>query len=169
MREILLYIKDTNYFINKINNFSVQPNSLLVAMDVKSLYTSIPNKEEIASVKKKYNHNSKKTMPTKIIKTFLAPILTLNNLIFNSKFYLQIKGCAMETICALLYVNIFMSEFEEKYIYPLMKKKAVIYLCYIDNIFMVWIKFKSELRQFMNEKIKNISQSNLILSSQKKV
>ena len=45
--------------------------------------------------------------------TFLALILTLNYFIFNSKFYLQIKGCDMETISALIYVNIFMSEFEE--------------------------------------------------------
>ena len=57
----------------------------------------------------------------------------------------------METICASSYVNIFMPEFEEKYIYPLLKSKSVIYLRYIDDIFMVWIKSESELRQFMNE------------------
>ena len=32
-----------------------------------------------------------------------------------------------------------------------MKTKSVIYLRYIDNIFMVWIKSESELRKFMNE------------------
>ena len=35
-----------------------------------------------------------------------------------------------------------------------MKTKSVIYLRYIDNIFMVWIKSESELRHFMNEIIK---------------
>ena len=113
VREIPSCIKDTNDFINEINNFPVAPNSLPVTMDVKSLYASIPNREGIASVKKKY---PKKTIPTKIIKTFLALILTLNNFIFNSKFYLQMKGCAMGTICAPSHANIFMSEFEEKYI-----------------------------------------------------
>ena len=44
-----------------------------------------------------------------------------------------------------------MSEFEEKHIYPLIKNKSVIYLRYIDDIFMVWIKFDSELRRFINE------------------
>ena len=107
--------------------------------------------EGIASVKKKYDHYPNKTIPTKIITTFLALILTLSNFIFNSKFYLQIKGCAMETICAPSYVNLFMSEFEEKHIYPLIKNKSVIYLCYIDDIFMVWIKSESELRHFMNK------------------
>ena len=57
----------------------------------------------------------------------------------------------MGTICAPSYVNIFMSEFEEKYIYPLIKNISVIYLRYIDNIFTVWIKSENELRKFMNE------------------
>ena len=83
LREIAIYIKDTNDFINKINNFPVPPNSLLITMDVKSLYTSIPNNEEIASMKKKYGHYPKKTIPTKIITTLVALILTLNNFKFN--------------------------------------------------------------------------------------
>ena len=40
----------------------------------------------------------------------------------------------METICAPSYANVFMSEFEEKYIYPLIKNKSVIYFffnCYL--------------------------------------
>ena len=44
-----------------------------------------------------------------------------------------------------------MSEFKEKYTYHLIKNKSVIYLRYIDDIFMVWIKSESELRKFMNE------------------
>ena len=43
----------------------------------------------------------------------------------------------MGTICASSYANIFMLEFEEKYIYSLIKNKYVIYLRYIDDIFMV--------------------------------
>ena len=120
--EIPLYIKDTNDFISKINNVPVPPNLVLITMDVKSLYTSTPRNEGIASVKKKYYHYPKKTIP-KIITTFLALILALNNFILNSKFYLQIKSCAMGTICAPSYANIFMSEFEEKYILPSNQKQ----------------------------------------------
>ena len=93
-------MKDTNDYINKIHNFALQTNSFLVTIDAKSLYTNIPSNERIASVKKKYDHYPNKTIPTKIITTFLALILTLDNIVFNSKFYLQIEGCAMGTICA---------------------------------------------------------------------
>ena len=57
----------------------------------------------------------------------------------------------MGTICPRSYANIFMSEFEGKHIYPLFKNKSVIYLRYIEDFFMTWIKSESELRHFLNE------------------
>ena len=100
MKEIPSYIKDTNNFINKINDRNIPKESIFVALDVKSVYTSIPNPEGIAAVKKAHERYQHKTVPTKVITTFLALILTLNNFIFNSKFHLQLKGCAMGAICA---------------------------------------------------------------------
>ena len=88
VKQIPSNIKDTNHFINKVNNFSVPVNSILVTMDVRSLYTSIPNNEGIAATKKRYDSYIHKTIPTKIITTFLALILTLNNFVSNLKFYL---------------------------------------------------------------------------------
>ena len=123
VKQVPSYVKDTNHFIN----FSVPVNLILVTMDVRSLNTSTPNNEGIAATKKSYIHKT----------TFLALILTLNNFVFNSKFYLQIKGCAMDTICVPAYANIFMAEFEQKYVYPLIKDKSILFLRYIDDIFMV--------------------------------
>ena len=105
VREIPSYIKDASDFINKIDNCAIPRNSFTLTMDAKSIYTSIPNNEGIASVKKKYGHYPNKTIPTKIIRTFLALILKLNNFLFNSRFYLQIKGCAMGP-SSLLHVRI---------------------------------------------------------------
>ena len=84
MKEIPSYIKDTDDFINKINNYNIPKESIFVRLDVKSLYTSIPNPEGIAAVKKAHERYQHKTVPTKVTTTFLALILTLNNLIFNS-------------------------------------------------------------------------------------
>ena len=122
VKQIPSYMKDRNHFISKVNNFSVPANSILVTMDVRSLYTSIPSNEDIAATKKRYDSYIHKTLPTKIITTFLAIILILNNFVFDLKFYLQ-QGCAMVTICAPAYANIFMDEFEQKRIYPLIKHK----------------------------------------------
>ena len=151
VREIPSYIKDTSDFVNKINDFNVTENSFLVSIDVKALYKDIPNSEGIAAVKGKHNNYTKKTIATKVIATFLALSLTLSNFIFNSKFYLQIKGCAMGTICAPTYANIFLSEFEERYIYSLIKNKSSSYLHFIADIFMVWTKSENKLKSFINE------------------
>ena len=51
VKEIPLYIKNTNDFVTKINNLTFPKDLMLVNMDVKSLYTSIPNHEGAASVK----------------------------------------------------------------------------------------------------------------------
>ena len=44
-----------------------------------------------------------------------------------------------------------MAEFEQKYIYPLIKDKSIIFLRYIDDIFMVWNKSEKHLKGFMNK------------------
>ena len=80
MKEILSYVKDTNDFIKKIDNHNISKESIFITIDVKSLYTSIPNPEGIAAVKKAHERYQHKTVPTKVITTFLALILTLNNL-----------------------------------------------------------------------------------------
>ena len=55
----------------------------------------------------------RKTIATKVI-TSLSLILTLNNFVFDCKNYIQIRGCAMGTICAPSYANIFLDHFEIK-------------------------------------------------------
>ena len=119
-------------------------------MDVKTLYTNIPNNAGIAAIKRKHDNYAKKTVATKVI-IFLALILTINNFLFNSKFCLQIKGCAMETICAPACANIFMPKFGERCIYPLIKNKFRSYWCFINHIFMVWTKSENKLKSFINE------------------
>ena len=57
----------------------------------------------------------------------------------------------MGTICTPAYVNIFMAEFEQKYVYPLIKDKSVLFLRYIDDIFMVWTKSEKQLKDFISK------------------
>ena len=77
----------------------------------------MPNSKGIKAVKISHENFTKKTIATKTITSFLALILTLNNFMFNSKNFLQTKDCAMGTICAAPYANIFMDHFERKYVY----------------------------------------------------
>ena len=88
-------------------------NSILVTMNVCSLYTNIPNNEGIEAVE---TILERKSIGTRIISTFLPLVLTLNNFLFNSRNYLQIKSWAMGTKGAPSYANVFIDLFEEIHI-----------------------------------------------------
>ena len=133
--------------------------SLLVTSDVKSLYTNIPNNEGIEAIKESNEKYKEETVSTKVIITFLSLVLTLNNFVFNCTHYLETMGCAMDTACAPSYAIIFMAIFEAKHIYPYIKEMPLLYLRYIDDIFMIWKGTKAELMTFikeLNEKDKTI-------------
>ena len=59
----------------------------------------------------------------------------------------------MVTTCAPSYKNTFMAEFEQKYIYPLIKNKSILFLRYTHDIFMLWTKSEKQLKDFMSELI----------------
>ena len=122
-----------------------------MTLDVKSLHTDIPNNEGIKAVREAYDKHPSKTISTKVIIKFLSAILTLNDFIFNCSHYLQIMGCSMGTICAPVYANIFMAQFEAKKIYPYIHGKAPLFLGYIDDIFMIWNGTKEEVISFIGE------------------
>ena len=56
----------------------------------------------------------------------------------------------MGTICAPAYVNIFLTEFEEKDVYPPIKNLSMLYLQYIDDIFMIWKGNDDDLTNFLH-------------------
>ena len=146
------YTKDSTDAMNKLAEIKgeITEHDILVTMDVHSLYTNIPNDEGIQAVREKLN-NSPSRIPTRVINTFLLLILTLNNFIFNGVNYLQTLGCAMGTICAPSYANIFMGRFEETQIYPRIVNKTRIFLRYIDDLFFIWKGTEAGLKTFLNE------------------
>jgi len=146
------YVKDTTDFINKIEALPPLPtDSLLCTVDVCSLYTNIPNDEGILACKKildKFRPSS--DPPSNIsIKHLLEHVLYMNNFDFNDKHYLQVGGTAMGTKVAPSFANIFMAQFEETHVYNY-HTQPLIWLRYIDDIFMVWDQGKDSLDDFLD-------------------
>ena len=57
----------------------------------------------------------------------------------------------MGTICALSYANIFMTNFELKYICPYIKDKTKMLLRFIDDFFMIWTGSEQEVLDFTSD------------------
>ena len=75
------FVKDTNDFLNKLLTISTLPaNSLLVTLDVSSLYTNIPHNEGIYACDHFLTTASHKTIPTtKLCDLIRVPFITTFN------------------------------------------------------------------------------------------
>ena len=112
------YIKDTTHFLRKLDGLKeLPPGSLLVTLDVSSLYTNIPHKEGIETCRKALNsssHLSRSRLKTESICDLMRMILTMNNFEFDKNHFIQLYGTAMGTCMAPAYANLFMGDLEEK-------------------------------------------------------
>ena len=145
------YIKDTTDFLRKIRDIGRLPdNSIIATLDVTSLYTNIPNNEAIESVKKVLETHRRPTSNPKTdsLLKLLEMVLTMNNFQFNEENFLQVGGTAMGTRVAPSLANIFMADFEDKYVYTY-HTQPHIWLRYIDDVFCVWTKGNEALDQFI--------------------
>ena len=75
----------------------------------------------------------------------------LNKFVLNCKNYLQIRSCALGTIYAPAYANIFTDHFERKCIYPLLEGLSLSYLRFNDDISFIWTGSKDQLITFSND------------------
>ena len=136
VKKIPSYVRDTIDFLQKLDKAKNVPNDcLLVALDVKSLYTNIPNNGGIKALTEAYDNHPNKTVVTKVIMTFLSLIITLNSFVFNSINYLKIMGCAMGTRSVLQHTQIF-SRYDLKNDIYIPKLK--INQCYTYDISMIY-------------------------------
>ena len=146
------YIKDTTDFLNKLETIGTLPKgSILVTMDVKSLFTNIPHSEGINAVANALEAEEESNISTRVIIKFLSLILNLNNFTFNDENVLQIKGCTMGAKSSPSYANIFMGKFEEDNIYPLLTDNIVCYFRFIDDIFFIWTGSEELLHQVITK------------------
>ena len=99
VRQLPSYIQDTSHFLRKLN-IRRDPDSILVTLDVRSLYTNIPNEEGIAAVREAISMSTSSKISSKVITTFLWLILTHSNFVFNGINYLQKQGVTMGSICS---------------------------------------------------------------------
>ena len=100
MKSLPSYLKDALQRINELKEISVEPDTILVTVDVKSLYTCIPHDEGIAACKEALN-STLKSNPERpdisILICLLKIVLKNNTFEFDNEFYKQLQGTAMGT------------------------------------------------------------------------
>ena len=116
-------------------------------MYVTSLYTNIPKREGIATVRHAYEefHQGNPPVPTRFLSEMLSLILLENSFQFNEKDYLQTHGTAMGTKMAVAFANIFMAKTEKE----LIQTEHLLEKVYIDDVMSVWDTSRNEIEEFL--------------------
>ncbi|CAM5072920.1 unnamed protein product [Natator depressus] len=141
------YLRDTTDFLRKLQYISDLPeNTILATMDVEALYTNIPHKDGLQAIGN--------GIPDNVVANLVAElcdfVLTHNYFTFGDNVYLQISGTAMGTRMAPQHANIFMADLEQSFLssHPLM---PLLYLRYVDDIFIIWTHGKEVLEEFHHD------------------
>ncbi|XP_054272548.1 uncharacterized protein LOC128992830 [Macrosteles quadrilineatus] len=153
VQNLASYIKDSNDFLQKLNNVR-QPlpaNTLMATIDVTSLYTNIPHVHGLTATENYLQNRPKGSLPTtSFITQLIKFILEKNYFQFQDKHFLQIKGTAMGTRMAPSYANLYMGNYEEKFLSS-REHLPICWFRYIDDIFIIWTHGEESLRKFLED------------------
>jgi hypothetical protein len=135
--------------------------SILATLDITVMYTNIPLKEGVLAAEQALNRSRKGLgfKPTnKTLIKLLKMVLTLNNFTFNGSHFVQIKGTAIGTKLASGFAIDFGDWFERMFVY-LFHKQPLLWLRFIDDIFIIWTHGEEALQEFfifLNTRIDSI-------------
>ena len=143
------YLRDTTHFLTRIQGLDTPPpGTLLVTLDVKSLYTNIPHADGIEACREALNTRTHLQPPTEDLIELTRLVLTKNIFTFAGQHYLQTHGTAMGTHAAPSYANIFMGRLENQ-ILAEVDKKPHVWWRYIDDVFAMWTHGENHLKDFL--------------------
>ena len=104
-------------------------------MNVKSLYTIIPNNEGLHALKHFLDRREKQDPPTSTLVRLAELVLSHNHFEFNGDYFNQIRGVAMGTKMGPSYACLFMGYIEEEFHKQYNGPVPFFRKCYIDDIF----------------------------------
>lgn len=156
------YVKNTYDFVNKIRNFAITSNCLLVTGDVTALYTNMNIDRSIECVRKAFLENPNSDTNRKRPDNYLLQLLELsmknNDFEFAGKHFLQIMGTAMGKRFAPALANLYLLDFDNKAKNDF-EIKPLLFFRYLDDIFFLWPGDVNSLKRyenFLNELIPDI-------------
>ncbi|CAH2300325.1 Hypothetical predicted protein [Pelobates cultripes] len=111
---------------------------VLVTCDVKSLYTVTPLQDRIQAMRQILSDSTYYVGPqVEFTLELLEIVLSQNYFRFETSWFRQIAGTSMGAAMAPVYANGYMYMFETLHIWEPYKDNILMYICYIDDIFMI--------------------------------
>lgn len=148
------YLRDTKDVLNALKEATVDSSTLLVALDVESLYTCIPHDKGLeATAHFLAKDEPMQNPPNAFILELLNLVLNKNYFCYDGRFFLQIQGTAMGTAAAPNYANLTVGLWEQNAIHDSntnpYHSKIKMWKRYIDDILLFWDGTEDELKHFL--------------------
>ena len=114
----IYHVHNTEDFIQQIKDIKLQEDQCMVSFDVKALFTSVPIKPAINTIKKLLEEDpelhKRTSLSVKNITRLLEYCLTSTYFIFQGRFYEQQEGAAMGSPISPIVANLYMKQFENQ-------------------------------------------------------
>lgn len=151
-------LQDTTAFLQLIEeNKHTYNNSILVTLDVVSLYTNIPQKEGADYVTQFYtetvqywNQGSLKPIPPDMLHKLILFILQHTTFEFYNRYYTQNYGTTMGSNFSVKFANIYMYMFFRKFYNNYNNVIPPFTARLVDDIFFPWSHTEQELLDFVH-------------------
>ncbi len=132
------HLENSTMLVKKLGEMSIPANTILISMDIVSLFPSIPRQECLTILNEEIqSHSDLMVFNPNLIMALLELQLKNNFFEFGSFFFHQTTGIAMGAAFSPTIANIYMSVFLRKFLNKYSEKPYIL-LRYIDDIFVLW-------------------------------
>ena len=154
VKNLPTYVKDTNHALRIFDSFNFDESDarprFLFTMDIKSLYTVIPNNGGLEALTYYLDQRTIKEPPTHTLTRLAELVLTLNAFSFNDQHYRQIGSVAMGTKMGPNYACLFVGFIEERIRAQYTGFVPQLHKRYIDDVVGAAQCTRPELEQFID-------------------
>ena len=138
-------VKDSFSFANWAKTYS-HNNEFMCSFDVSSLFTNVPLDETIQiCLDKLYALPNPPKLPRSALKDLLVFATKKSHFVFDGQYYDQVDGVAMGSPLGPVLANIFMCQFEEKWVMNSSIRPAI-WFRYVDDTFTLFDNKESAVK-----------------------
>ncbi|XP_018308772.1 uncharacterized protein [Mycetomoellerius zeteki] len=153
------YIRNSFQLVEKLKDICIEPDYLLVSLDVVSLFTNVPIELVSDGIAKRWEYISGKTV-IPLNEFLIAVRLVLNStfFMFNNKYYKQIFGTPMGSPLSPIAADIVMQDFEGKDQLDPLFNQNVVYKISCDDCEASYVgQTKRQLKTRLHEHVSDIN------------
>ncbi len=143
------YLQNSTSLAFTLQDLRIPDESILVTIDVQSLYPSIPQTECLEIIYQEIHTRNKLliTHPNLVIQ-LLHTNINFNYFEFATLYFQQIKGTAMGAAFSPTIANIYLSVILHRFLQT-QPYQPLFFKRYIDDIFLIWPHSPTELKKFI--------------------